>query len=419
MSLLTRDGKVNGHTMQGNEGYHTPVSYAMDAPISDLKTEFLTGALEKMFPNKEFDVVGAYWDYAESTNPETCDNANGHYRVNVSGVDYVVCVNNFSDQDGWNLGHQVYDLFKQEGINANSNVQIPFRGEWSVEHNDLHVHLEEYHGDAVWLKDKKLNQDNIAAKLGKLIGQVYNAAQKAPEELRSDLEGYTDATLFQDVRTGVQFLNKPDAIKAIGDALSGTNDGDRLYRSLTERVKDITKIITNGERVMQHGNMIEKMIAVNGDGNLSLKGVDAAPNSFMPMMTDNATYDAGTAVYRMFLNPAMIDATPEDVDAKTIEALNNFVDAYNETTGLNLTPTEALTAAYQANTLLAPYEVGHYLTGKKLSAAQSDEFKAHVTNVMAPVHDRLQQVERLTKLIQASEHSTLPKNSLKSAPNPK
>ncbi len=397
MSLITLDGQANGHTMQGNEEYHTPVSYEMDVPISEAKRKFLSSALKEIYPEANIEIIGSYWDYSKSTNEETRDHPNGHYRVKIDGVDRVVCVNNHSDNDGWLLNSIVSSMIKIARINAKSNILLS-NGSFSHEKDGLHVHIEEYHGGAVWLKDKKLNQDNMAEKLGALVGKIYNGARTIPDEINSKLEGYTDSVMYKYVRDGVNFLKQKDSQKIIRAALSDIDGGESIYQSLRERTSDIADIMKRDRRLAQHGNLIEKMVAMDNTGELVLMGPDSACYSYFPMMTDNATYDVGTVVYRMFMNPIFYEGEAGQVDQKIIEALGEFIAAYNETTGLKLTIRESLKAAKQASTLLNAYEVGHYLANNKTTESQESEFKAHVKNVMVGVNNRLRRIDTLKEL---------------------
>ena len=400
MSIVTLYGETNGHTMQGNEAYHTPLHFDMDAPISEAKQEFLERAMERMFPQQDWDIVGAYWDYSHSKDKETELEPNGHYRVDVGGKSYVVCVNNHMEEEALVLGYRFYEELDGQGVIANNVVQIPYGQQWSMEQDGKHIHLEEFNGGARWLVAEKINQRDIARNLGVLFGRVYNAAQKLPDDVNADLAGYTDTIMYQLMRDGINFLKQDDARQRLESSLAGdVLHGSKIYTDLIDDVDSIAALMDAETRLAQHGNPIEKMIAIDKDGMLQLMGPDSVSYSYFPMMTPNATYDVGMLVCRVLTDGQFYEGEEDNKNEAIVEALKDFVTAYHATTSLELSVTEALDAARQAINFYNIYEVGRYISGKDLSAVQEQEFKEHIANVMVPVDQRLERIGVLKSLV--------------------
>lgn len=401
MSIITLDQQAAGHYMLGHVEA-AKLHYDYTAPISVHKKDFLIQAVAEMFPGSRFAIKGSLWDYNLSTDAENREGYFGHYRVQVNGHDYIFCVNRVMEEQAMALGNEIYNLFESNDVLADNVLRLG-KEKWSHELNDAHIHLEEYNGGLTWIKDTKITQENgIAAKLGQMAGRVYVAANKASPETKRKAEEYTDASFLPFIRTGMQLSQQGDFTTAIKEAFAQIEGANNLYAGITDRLQTISNRLSDAKRLIQHGNMTEKYVSFDsGTGNLHAASVECACYSYFPMMTNNATYDVGTAVYRILLNDTLYEGSPEEIENQKIQALKDFVKAYNETTDLSLTVEEALEASLVARDFLSFYEIGQYLHDPDNGIDQ--EFIDHIKSVMGGVSDRLQQIEVLKQKVAVSQ----------------
>lgn len=396
MALITPDGQWNGHYALGNDG-QAPIKPDFSAPVSGAKRKLITKALYNSLRDKQrmsIKILGALWDYSKSSEAENRQGVNGHYLVNMGGTRYVVCVNNHTNDEALERGYDVFNEYLKQEMHASRIMPLP-NGSWNAEVGDSFLHLEEYDGGWPWLSQTKLdNHDNTHARLGLMAGKAYVAGKNLDPHKLGRLMAYTDKTTYPFIKSGMEALKEQGGIASI-PVLANMEGAAQAYGAASEELPKMLEILENAPRIANAGNMIEKMISMDNLGQFYLRGADSAAYSFYPMMSENATYDVGTLVYRVLLNRDLYQGNNTEIDSKIIKGLQDFVQGYNNKTGLNLSVQEALEAGKRAHAWLNFYEIGAALSiDPENNPEKVREAQDHVKNIMKGVAARINQIDR-------------------------
>ena len=393
------------------EGAVGEVDFSFQQPVDEAMQQKLGPFLEVWFPDSKVEILGKLCQ----KKPEM--GALGHYRIQVDGKDLVACVGRVGDAqcvETLLVGHQVFNHYRDQDIPVVNSVSFSQAGaknpnnDWIInaqEHLgsvqlgdktlDYHVHLEECAPDIVLLKDNGV--DGRHAALGTLVGTVYNAGNSMPVDLISTLERTTDSTTLCYVEEGARVTRAhlqsqtklEGASREFGTAGVAPNAFDSaIPAEMQQRMLGWIAEFEQNPCAPTAFNMIDKMIWEKPDGTLVLACCDTPSRGYLPMMTQNASYDLGTIIHSIILNSERYETTSESQIRRKIQrGLEEFVQAYNAETGLNLTVDEALNAAQRAFAFSYLQVPGLYSLGEiEITTSLDDHIDTTLTGIMRSVN---------------------------------
>ncbi|MCC6597459.1 MAG: hypothetical protein IT559_01560 [Alphaproteobacteria bacterium] len=376
---------VCSHEMSGKPA-NVPFDETYTQLVDPKTREVLESFLEQALPNKSTSVVGAPWDYSQSEIKDLhAGTPVGHYRVNIGNLSAVLCVDIHDTSEAIALGAAVFDEYSRRRII--NEGPIAFSGKNYVKpivfsDKSYYAHLQQRFSSYTSLFNSTARLGGQQKQLGKIIGGMYKAGENLKPAFKKRLEKFTDDVTMQCVDVGSKLLTE-DALKNLVD-VDGYADILRFPKIVQ---KDMPEVLGN-RRVANSFNAIDKMFKMHHSSKLLIfSGYDAVSRGYVPMMSENATHDAANALARIIVKPVLYDeggfqnhGSKQDQIQKGIQ---NFVDGYNETSGLKLTFEEAVASAEHLSVFQLYYGLGYNaLSGEKAITGQ--DLKEHIKAQVIP-----------------------------------
>ena len=373
MTTVTRDGNANFHYMQGfptDENRSVELSPNFEAPVTGESAAFIKQACKELL-DCEVDVKGSLWDYSKSTD-DIAKQHIGHFRVELpDGENIVLAVHPYDGGEALALSDKLFEALE------NRDVEVvrakPFdNGDFTKEFEGRYIHVESFQPIISWVMEDSVEW--LQYDIGRLAGEIYQAGQDLSDSDKNALKEYTDAITIPIMKDGARLISQnPDALPQIPDI-----DAD-----------DALNILEGNRRVPTTMNLIEKMVWIKDDDALVLAAYDSASRGFLPMLTQNATFDAGLAISRIILNQSLYPDS-QNLPDRIESGLKDFISGYNEVSGLSLDYGEARLAARRALILLGSYAVG--ATGNQITEEVANQ---HINTTLTNMYQNLGSVEYL------------------------
>lgn len=381
MAIVTITGEVATNGLTGKKPA-IPLHYDYTAPVVPWRTEFLHQTI-----GQDCKIIGSLWDYDLSADPAHSIKPIGHYLIeNKAGERFVICVNTVNGERALALAAPFYDDLQEQGY-AIASAKTWEDGRYVKEaifgdkgDTNVYVHQERYVPQD-WVMTAGITGE--AGTLGQILGSMYSAGMRyASSPWRAnEISAYSDATTMKFWAEGQKILEAYSTSGILSEAQNTAvgivlpaiqKHGDESF------VRELLDTLQN-DRMPCHFNMIEKMVWKTPEGGLSIGGTETFARGYVPKMTQNATYDLGTAVARIILNPANHRAVYAlSVNDHIFSELEELVESYNAQTGLSLTAQEALTAAKRSIMLL----VGNALGMASLSPSSINAVINHIEHTL-------------------------------------
>ncbi len=341
--------EINTHSMSGKP-MNVPFDDAYTQPVNDARGAFVMEFLQSQYPEEDIEIIGAPWDYTATTQPTLHNNTPvGDYRVKIGDREALLHVDLNDGQQAIALGAEVFEAFKAQGVDVTGPIKLP-NDNWTRQKDGYYLHLSQYRADTKPIFNVGLQNHHAA--LGQMVGQMYNAGHNLPEDLAQDLEKFTDNVTLRAWRDGLAIAKNLNSDEGF-EALQKDSDIDlkALFDDAVGNIQpELDAVLSSENRLATSFNIIEKMVHINKKGGLTFTSYDTPSRGFVPMLTKNATYDVGLAVYRILMDKRFY-ADGQNTFQNIEDGIDSFIKAYNTETGLNLTCTEAIQAAKLTNGL--------------------------------------------------------------------
>ncbi|MGH1403802.1 MAG: hypothetical protein ACRBDL_06120 [Alphaproteobacteria bacterium] len=397
------------------EGRVGDIDFSFAQPVSPHAETQISEFLTTIFPEDEVKVSG------QLCAKESEMQLMGHYHIQVNDQDFVACIGRVGDDqcaETLSVGHQVFNHYRDQGIAVFNSVPFsqaganPDGNDWvrnaqeqlgTIQMGDKnlahYVHLEEYPSDIQTLME--VGVEGYHEKLGALVGAVYNAGEVMDENLQDTLQQATDQATLHYVNEGIQITER--YLHSLKDGKSGTsaifdksNDDfdtrqDGFNASFSparqQEMLEYLEGFKENPRVPTAFNMIEKTIWVQGNEDLAIACCDTPSRGYLPMMTENSSYDLGQMVHRIILDERRYNADePTDMQDKIRQGLQDFVQGYNNETGLDLTVDEALDAGQRAFAFSSLQIPGLYALGEiEITSSLDTHLEQTLDNIMQSI----------------------------------